>query len=108
MKSQIIPGAGPSSSPQEEKQNEAMLHAKRQKIFLKVVLISLVINLIVNVNAVFCLINAKLLKTLHRKWKKICKINKNKWKPERDSMFWMMRTAAVAAVAAAVAATAAP
>ncbi len=46
------------------------------------------------------------MKTLHRKWKKICKINKNKWKPERDSMFWMMRTAAVAAVTAAVAATA--
>jgi hypothetical protein len=28
-------------------------------------------NFIVNANAGFCLINAKLLKTLHRKWKKI-------------------------------------
>ena len=31
------------------------------------------------------------------------KISNDKWKLERGSMFWMMRTAAVAAVAAAVA-----
>ena len=41
------------SSPQEEKQNEAMLHAKRQKIFLKVLLISLVTILLLMQMRVF-------------------------------------------------------